>query len=131
MPADCCGGGRGRKVMTDDARTGIQRIVDERARQIAKEGWTPEHDDEHTKGELALVAALCATPIRLLERVVYDDDYVLFQDPWPSSWDREWDKRLKRRDPELCRISRIRELEKAGALIAAEIDRLLRKRGVK
>ena len=45
-----------------DTRTGIQRIVDERARQIAKEGWTPEHDDEHVDGELALVGALYATP---------------------------------------------------------------------
>jgi len=114
-----------------DTRTGIQRIVDERARQIAKEGWTPEHDDEHTEGELALVGALYATPVKLLEKLIDDDDHIEFVDPWPLAWHKEWDKRLERRDPELCRPSRIRELEKAGALIAAEIDRLLRKRGVK
>ena len=111
--------------MTDD-RTGIQRIVDERARQIAKEGWTPEHDDEHTEGELALVGALYATPVKLFEKV--DGD---FWNPWPTSWDEDWDKRLLERNPRIATDERIRELEKAGALIAAEIDRLLRKRGGK
>jgi hypothetical protein len=113
-----------------DARTGIQRIVDERARQIAKEGWTPEHDDEHVDGELALVGALYATPVRLFEKCETEIS-VAFCDPWPGTWSPEWDKRLERRDPELSWAGRIRELEKAGALIAAEIDRLLRKRGAK
>jgi hypothetical protein len=99
-----------------DTRTGIQRIVDERARQIAKEGWTPEHDDEHVEGELALVGALYATPE--------------FEDKWPSTWCKDWDKRIlpEYRNSLLPTAERIRELEKAGALIAAEIDRLLRKR---
>jgi hypothetical protein len=99
-----------------DTRTGIQRIVDERARQIAKEGWTPEHDDEHVEGELALVGALYATPE--------------FEDKWPSTWCKDWDKRIlpEYRNSLLPTAARIRELEKAGALIAAEIDRLMRKR---
>ena len=111
-------------------RTGIERIVDERARQIAKEGWTPEHDDEHTEGELALVGALYATPVQLSELLMLPNE-MRFVDPWPSSWDEEWDKRLPDRDPKDTSVERIRELEKAGALIAAEIDRLLRKRGGK
>lgn len=113
-----------------DTRTGSQRIADERARQIAKEGWTPEHDDEHAEGELALVGALYATPVKLYERTDWGDfsGRVTFEDPWPGSWDREWDKRLKERSGKTTNDERIRELEKAGALIAAEIDRLLRKR---
>ena len=110
-----------------DARTGAQRIADERARQIAKEGWTPEHDDEHTEGELALVGALYATPVRLYDKIQLGH-VIQFTDPWPDSWNLDWDKRLEKRSPELTTRARIRELEKAGALIAAEIDRLLRKR---
>ena len=113
--------------MIFDAGTGVQRIADERARQIAKEGWTPEHDDNHTEGELAIVAALYATPIRLFAKERDDLRVVRFADPWPHSWDTEWDKRLEQRDPRLTTKSRLRELEQAGALIAAEIDRLLRK----
>ena len=43
--------------MSKDIRTGIQRISDERTRQIAKEGWTSEHDDQHEHNELAWAAA--------------------------------------------------------------------------
>ena len=117
--------------LMEDTRTGIQRIADERARQIAEEGWTPEHDDEHLQGELALVGALYATPMRLFEQRRNDDLAVIFCDPWPSTWTKRWDKRLVRRDdppfPNNADIFRIHELEKAGALVAAEIDRLLRK----
>jgi hypothetical protein len=112
-----------------DTRTGIQRIIDERSRQIAEEGWTPEHDDEHTDGELALVGALYATPTVLWEREMSTRCCVRFCDPWPATWDSEWDKRLEKRNPRNTTKARIRELEKAGALIAAEIDRLLRKVG--
>ena len=112
-----------------DTRTGIERIVDERARQIAKEGWTPEHDDQHVKGELAVAGALYATPIPLLEMREREDPHrFVFLDPWPGWWAEEWDKRLKERSASATTDERIRELEKAGALIAAEIDRLLRKR---
>ena len=118
--------------MTTDTRTGIQRIADERARQIAGEGWTPWHDDEHTNGELALVGVLYATPVWLFDKLVLRQDILeetRFRDPWPPSRDREWDKRLATRNPKVASVKRIRELEKAGALIAAEIDRLLRKAG--
>jgi hypothetical protein len=104
--------------------TGIERIAAERARQIAKEGWTPEHDDDHDLGELALVGALYATPVRLFEKLENPNGGVAMLDPWPDTWDRKWDKRGPRR---LTGPRRIRELEKAGALIAAEIDRLLRR----
>lgn len=40
---------------------GIQLIAEERVRQIEQEGWTPEHDDEHADGELAIAAGVVAT----------------------------------------------------------------------
>jgi hypothetical protein len=87
-------------------KTGIELIAEERLRQVEKEGWTFEHDDEHKRGELAMAAACYANPC--------DHDYI--PEVWP--WDIEWWKPT----PD----DRIRELTKAGALIAAEIDRLQR-----
>jgi hypothetical protein len=87
---------------------GIEKIVAERKRQIEKEGWTPEHDDQHYHGELA--EAACA--------------YALGRaDLFPKKWSLAWWKTPRKPNGE---IDRIRKLEKAGALIAAEIDRLLR-----
>lgn len=105
--------------------TGAERIAKERQRHVDKEGWTADHDDEHADGELALVAALYATPVRLYEQRGGGGE-ITFSDPWPTSWDEEWDKREPRNASKRSTRARIRELEKAGALIAAEIDRLVR-----
>jgi hypothetical protein len=42
---------------------GVNRIAAERQRQVDDEGWTPEHDDTHTQGELAGMASWYAQPI--------------------------------------------------------------------
>lgn len=64
------------------------------------EGWTPAHDDGHVAGDLAQAAAAYA---------LNDEDL------WPWEADGSWNPGdVKRR------------LVKAGALIAAEIDRLER-----
>lgn len=86
-------------------KTGVELIAAERERQIKEEGWTPEHDAQHTNGELAKAAVCYALPDRLPEVIPL---------VWP--WREEWFKAV----PD----DRIRELSKAGALIAAEIDRL-------
>jgi hypothetical protein len=97
-------------------KCGYQLIREERERQIEKEGWTVEHDDEHVNGQMIMAATLYA-----IEANAQVDDIVRdpHQEPvpylWP--WDNSWWKPSK--DP-------IRNLEKAGALIAAEIDRLNR-----
>ncbi len=39
---------------------GVAAIAAERRRQVEAEGWTPEHDDQHTRGELARAAACYA-----------------------------------------------------------------------
>jgi len=94
---------------------GVERIAAERQRQIEEEGWTVAHDDDWENDELALAAACYAIPKRRRKR----------KDDWNVSMRRylwPWDERWWSPTPN----NRIRELEKAGALIAAEIDRLLR-----
>jgi len=104
--------------------TGVGLILQERNRQIEEEGWTPEHDDEHTGGELPLVAALFASPVELFRpKNLPNREEIVYRDPWPKTWARRWDKRSTVVDIP----SRIKLLVKAGALIAAEIDRLQRK----
>lgn len=111
---------------------GAELIAKERERQLEKEGWTAEHDEQHTEGELALVAALYATPIPLFALEERNDGGVQIYDPWPwfetveitryndgATYQRKaWDKRKKH--------DKLRRLVIAGALIAAEIDRLQR-----
>lgn len=90
-------------------KTGIELIADERAAQVAREGWTTEHDDEHDEGEMAhAAAAYCMTADST--RAGRDNGEVW----WP--WHKKW---FKPKGP-------VRDLVRAGALIAAEIDRLLR-----
>lgn len=110
---------------------GIERIAAERQRQVERHKWTPEHDDSHSEGELALAAVCYATPELLYKKHDYANR-VEFVDPWPESWDRCYDRRPYPdggnvvSNDSVAKELRIRMLEKAGALIAAEIDRLLR-----
>lgn len=105
-----------------EERDGVARIRAERERQKSVEGWTPEHDDEHYNGELIAVAA-CYLDAALTAEIRPDATTFLENPPrksinfWPSTWDDAWWKPSN--DP-------TRNLEKAGALIAAEIDRLVR-----
>lgn len=102
---------------------GIGLIVKERQRQIAAEGWTPKHDDEHGDGELALAAVGYATPepqrTMRAERICPSRGKP-FTVKVPQLW--PWEVDSWKPSPE----DRVRELVKAGALIAAEIDRLQR-----
>lgn len=89
--------------------TGIELITQERKEQIEKHGWTVKHDkDEHPNGELAIVAAYLAG----------GDDPLIYEDieVFVPEWGIELLKKLKGDD--------IHRLKVAGALIAAEIDRL-------
>lgn len=97
-------------------KTGIELIAAERFRQIEKEGWSVEHDDEHILEELASAGAYYALPEETIEflndRYGSDTDLHL----WP--FELEWRKTTPN--------DRVKQLSKAGALIAAEIDRLNR-----
>jgi hypothetical protein len=82
----------------------LRDVAAERARQIDVEGWTPEHDDEHGRGELARAAVCYVAPLIPTGRKVPFD--------WP--WDTGWWKPKNRRH----------NLVRAAALIVAEIERL-------
>ena len=102
---------------------GAYLIDQERGRQIHEKGYSAEHDDKHVNGELALAAA-CYAVYGVKDGDAYFEVAKLFtgkregcyEEGWP--WDPEWDKREDH--------PRIKRLVIAGALIAAEIDRLLR-----
>lgn len=96
--------------------TGADMIASERKRQIEVEGWTAEHDAHHDGHELALAAvaytqeaiARCGNWVNFYR---HDSHNPPSEWPWAPEWWKPSD------DP-------IRNLVKAGALIAAEIDRL-------
>ncbi len=100
--------------------TGLEAITAERIRQIEGEGFLPDHDDAHRNGELAQAAATYAYPEGEGVTMLFQDfrGGVLF----PASWDSSWWKPSRGEYFQ----GRKRELEKAGALIAAEWDRIER-----
>ena len=49
-------------------KTGVELITEERQRQIDEEGYTAKHDMRFTGGEIALAAAVYATPSILYEK---------------------------------------------------------------
>lgn len=93
-----------------ESGNGISLIAAERQRQIDEENRTAEHDDQHIRNELAIAASVYASPSNGSWKVMN----------WP--WEEE-SIRLGH-----SHQMRIRELSKAGALCAAEIDRLERVR---
>lgn len=106
------------QVMPED--TGADLIQLERARQLFVKGFTPENDDQYDGGELIDAACAYATSA---EASYFSDSNVTFSNiragnP-PTAW--PWDSSLWKRSS-----TPIGDLKKAGALIAAEIDRLKR-----
>lgn len=99
-----------RRAEADD---GAGRIAAERRRQTEAEGWDAKHDDEHDDGALAIVAAALA--VHHTDASVLDPHGIV-----DGSLDA-WGLIAKHRN------STVRCLEIAGALIAAEIDRELRR----
>jgi hypothetical protein len=103
-----------------DLLSGVELIKAERQRQISVEGWTPEHDDTHDKGELLEASnGYILAAVRCMHHEFYR-----IEDRTPPGWpfDKTWWKPSR---------DAIRNLVKAAALIAAEIDRLQRVRGSK
>lgn len=90
---------------------GAALIAIERQRQIEKEQWSAAHDDDHTDSELAAAGAAYA-----LYAQAGAGSHPAPCWPWHAEWWKPTD------DP-------VRNLVKAGALIAAEIDRLQREAG--
>ncbi len=86
------------------APNGADLIAAERLRQIEVEGYGTDDDASQQSGQLARAAAVYALPDRLRYGLSW---------PWPPQFFKPTPG------------DRVRELVKAGALMAAEIDRLL------
>lgn len=84
-------------------KSGSELISEERSRQITKEGWSAEHDKEHDVMEFVRAAQAY---------LMIDKDNITRADVWP--WTSGF---FKPKDA-------IKDLTRAGALIAAAIDRL-------
>lgn len=87
---------------------GAGLIAAERLRQVTAEGWTPEHDAEHGDGSIAMAAASYAIHDAAICPMTARG-WGLW--PWAEKWWKPSD------DP-------VKNLVRAGALIAAEIDRV-------
>ena len=110
----------------------LELIRKERERQISGEGYTTEHDSKHVNGELADAAACYAMqpcqrskialhnserPRLTSIRVVLDGDE---RDCTPIIWP------FNAKDFKPTPENRLKELAKAGALILAEMERLMK-----
>lgn len=96
-------------------KNGTELVLDERRRQITKEGYTSRRDDRHSQQELQRAAEAY-----FLSAEMYRQGFKSFRPP--DSW--PWSKKSwKPTKP-------IRDLTKAGALWMAEFDRLKRLGGV-
>ena len=91
----------------------LELVWAERLRQKEEEGYTLAHDDQHTGGQLALLAAAYALSSRVdIEDVIQAEIEVVYA--LPLNWGP-----YKPKNP-------IRDLTRAGALILAELERRLR-----
>lgn len=88
---------------------GVSMIAAERRRHVEVEGWTPERDDRYEDHQLSQAAACYCIGLPFAG----GEGDVRVQ-LWP--WDMQW---WKPKD-------RLHDLARAGALIAAEIDRIRR-----
>lgn len=94
------------------ATNGAGLIAAERRRQITEEGYTPEHDRHEAPNHLALAGAQYALP-------AHSRTLSMTREGVPAKW--PWPEGFWKPTPD----DRIRELVKAGALMAAAIDQLL------
>ena len=110
-----------RTLLTNCGTVAERAVIAERRRQVDAEGFAIEHDDEHDAGVLASAAAAYALAAAdaLHPFSQGDGGYRASSPPdmWP--WAPAWWK------PSTPR----RALEKAAALLLAELDRMLRDPG--
>ncbi|HEY1186801.1 MAG TPA: hypothetical protein VGE74_04045 [Gemmata sp.] len=97
---------------------GAELIAKERERQIYEKGYLAGHDDEHADGSLLIAGLLlgCDVAGHALANVDPPD----LNGPWPDA--------LLLRVREKHAGDAMRQLVIAGAMIAAEIDRLQRRK---
>jgi hypothetical protein len=95
--------------------TAAELIGDERRRQIEVHGWTEEHDTETNRNAELARAAWSYLSDYLVQMGTASDGELAVEVYWP------WGPELFKPTP----ADSVRQLTKVGALVAAEIDRLL------
>lgn len=103
---------RERQSGNPDTQRVLDEIRAERGRQIGEEGWTREHDDAHSRGEMAAAAAVISLHTVEVPSSMKDDVTRVRRFFWP--WEERWWKPKSRR----------RDLVRAAALLVAEIERI-------
>lgn len=83
-------------------KTGIELITEERLEQIEKHGWDLKHDADYNQNQLIKAALFCISPENF---------------EWPYYWHEHFRAKILLKN-------RVNQLRVAGALIAAEIDRI-------
>ena len=83
-------------------KSGVELIAKERIEQIVKHGWSLYDDTSYSDEQLLKAALFCIDQKRF---------------EWPFGW-------ISKFRDKIIRKNRIQQLTVAGALIAAEIDRL-------
>lgn len=107
-------------ILSEATNPVVHRVLTERIRQIQEYGYDSDHDDDHACEEIAALATYYAMPPAARSWPAESTGYgaTLGEAILPGGWSaKNWDGEY---------AGRIRELEKAGALILAEIERLLR-----
>jgi len=99
--------------------TGIELIAQERRSQVLDHGYTDVHDDQYAKGLLAFGGAAYATyaALQMPSHRANVTPVDPINDLWPFAISS-----FKPGDDEL------KNLAKAGAMIAAEMDKIIRER---
>lgn len=97
-------------------KTGLDYITAERNRHFDEEGWTIERDTQYVYNELGRASAAYAAHQYLEKKEILIGMYDVKETDIPEIW--PWEDESWKPTPD----DRIRELSKAGALIAAAID---------
>ncbi len=106
-------------------KTGIELIAQERKKQIKKHGFDLEHDQIHDDGALIDAALVCASYEILYTKHKYAGA-IHFDIVDKSNWKLPvyYDGNVLVPNHKLSDEKRIHQLTVAGALMAAEIDRI-------
>lgn len=105
-------------------QTGAELILKERQRQVDQKGYSSNRDDEYKKGTLTMAGITYATIATSSPHIRGEFRERSLQNMPIAHW--PWEPQYLKVGIDDCHSSRIIELTKAGALIAAEIDKLMR-----
>lgn len=98
---------------------GASLIAAERRRQVQEKGWSAAHDDEHDDQSLLHAAGWIVNDLE--DAATHESDEDAEDDP-----DAPWPEKLAAHVRKKYGDDKVRRLTIAGAMIAAEIDRLRR-----